>query len=162
MRTGGRLLVDALRWHGIDRVFCVPGESYLGALDAFYDTPEIEAKVLEYSIGAGGLLTLRSSAPLPPNADPGALAVSPDGRSLYALDPAGNGAVIHYSVGAGGALTLKSPPTVPAANVCGLAAAVSSATRVPRKQKGPARGRPFQERVRSGAQYFATTGPPQR
>lgn len=36
-RTGGRLLVDALRVHGVDRVFGVPGESFLAALDAFYD-----------------------------------------------------------------------------------------------------------------------------
>ena len=36
-RTGGRVLVDALRIHGVDTVFCVPGESYLAALDALYD-----------------------------------------------------------------------------------------------------------------------------
>ena len=36
-RTGGRVLVDALRVHGVDTVFCVPGESYLAALDALYD-----------------------------------------------------------------------------------------------------------------------------
>ncbi len=35
-RSGGQLLVDALRVHGVDRVFGVPGESYLPALDAFY------------------------------------------------------------------------------------------------------------------------------
>jgi len=33
-RTGGQVLVDALRIHGVDTVFCVPGESYLAALDA--------------------------------------------------------------------------------------------------------------------------------
>ena len=36
-RTGGQILVDALRIHGVDSVFCVPGESYLAALDAFFD-----------------------------------------------------------------------------------------------------------------------------
>ena len=36
-RTGGQILVDALRIHGVDTVFCVPGESYLAALDAFFD-----------------------------------------------------------------------------------------------------------------------------
>ena len=40
-RAGGRILVDALRIHGVDRMFCVPGESYLEVLDALYDTPEI-------------------------------------------------------------------------------------------------------------------------
>ena len=33
-RTGGQILIDQLKRHGVDRVFCVPGESYLGALDA--------------------------------------------------------------------------------------------------------------------------------
>ena len=37
LRTGGQILIDALRVHGVDTVFCVPGESYLEALDAFYD-----------------------------------------------------------------------------------------------------------------------------
>jgi acetolactate synthase-1/2/3 large subunit len=36
-RTGGEILVDQLLVHGVRHVFCVPGESYLAALDAFYD-----------------------------------------------------------------------------------------------------------------------------
>ena len=36
-RTGGEILVDQLIAHGVQHVFCVPGESYLAALDAFYD-----------------------------------------------------------------------------------------------------------------------------
>ena len=36
-KTGGQILVECLIKHSTDRVFCVPGESYLGALDAFYD-----------------------------------------------------------------------------------------------------------------------------
>jgi acetolactate synthase-1/2/3 large subunit len=36
-RTGGEVLVDQLIAHGTRQVFCVPGESYLAALDAFYD-----------------------------------------------------------------------------------------------------------------------------
>jgi acetolactate synthase-1/2/3 large subunit len=36
-RTGGRILVDALRIHGADTVFSVAGESYLALLDALYD-----------------------------------------------------------------------------------------------------------------------------
>lgn len=35
--TGGELLVGALEQHGADRVFCVPGESYLAVLDALFD-----------------------------------------------------------------------------------------------------------------------------
>ena len=40
-RSGGRILVDQLVVHGAELVFCVPGESYLAALDALYDTPQI-------------------------------------------------------------------------------------------------------------------------
>src|SRR5687768_9292045 len=36
-RTGGQILVDALKLHGVATAFCVPGESYLGTLDALYD-----------------------------------------------------------------------------------------------------------------------------
>ncbi len=36
-RTGGEILVDQLAIHGVGHVFCVPGESYLAALDAFHD-----------------------------------------------------------------------------------------------------------------------------
>ena len=34
--SGGRLLADALLAHGIDTLFCVPGESFLGLLDGLY------------------------------------------------------------------------------------------------------------------------------
>ena len=34
MRTGGQILVDQLKVHNVDTAFCVPGESYLAALDA--------------------------------------------------------------------------------------------------------------------------------
>jgi acetolactate synthase I/II/III large subunit len=40
LRTGGAVLVDALRIHGVDTTFCVPGESYLAALDALYDAQD--------------------------------------------------------------------------------------------------------------------------
>src|SRR5580692_10896828 len=39
--TGGQILVAALRDQGVNRIYCVPGESYLSVLDALYDTPEI-------------------------------------------------------------------------------------------------------------------------
>lgn len=35
-RSGGEILVRGLEIHGVDRVFGVPGESYLAALDALY------------------------------------------------------------------------------------------------------------------------------
>lgn len=38
VRTGGQILIDQLRRQGVERVTCVPGESYLAALDALYDS----------------------------------------------------------------------------------------------------------------------------
>jgi acetolactate synthase I/II/III large subunit len=37
VRHGGRILADQLRILGADRLFCVPGESFLGLLDGLYD-----------------------------------------------------------------------------------------------------------------------------
>ena len=36
LRTGGEILIDQLVLHGARHVFCVPGESYIAALDACY------------------------------------------------------------------------------------------------------------------------------
>jgi acetolactate synthase I/II/III large subunit len=53
LTTGGRLLVNALRTHGVDIAFCVPGESYLAVLDALYDEREhIELVVCRQEGGA--------------------------------------------------------------------------------------------------------------
>lgn len=51
-RSGACILVDQLRLHGIDRAFCVPGESYLAVLDALYDVPEISLIVCRHESGA--------------------------------------------------------------------------------------------------------------
>ncbi|MBL8658485.1 MAG: thiamine pyrophosphate-binding protein [Rhodospirillales bacterium] len=51
-RTGGQVVVDALRSHGIDTVFCVPGESFLPILDALYDAPEIAVIACRHEHGA--------------------------------------------------------------------------------------------------------------
>src|SRR5512143_3059159 len=40
LRTGGQILVDQLKIHGVDLAFGVPGESYLAVLDALYDARE--------------------------------------------------------------------------------------------------------------------------
>ncbi|MGB3390998.1 MAG: thiamine pyrophosphate-binding protein [Pseudaminobacter sp.] len=39
MRTGGQLIVESLEANGVERIFCVPGESYLAVLDALHDSP---------------------------------------------------------------------------------------------------------------------------
>ena len=36
-RPGGQILVDQLPIHGVQQLFCVPGESYLAVLDALHD-----------------------------------------------------------------------------------------------------------------------------
>ena len=52
-RTGGEILIDALRINGVDIAFCVPGESYLAALDALHDAKEdIELIVCRQEGGA--------------------------------------------------------------------------------------------------------------
>ena len=38
-RTAAQALVDQLVIHGVEHVFCVPGESFLGVLDALIDSP---------------------------------------------------------------------------------------------------------------------------
>ena len=38
-RTGGQILVEALERNGTERIFCVPGESFLAVLDALHDSP---------------------------------------------------------------------------------------------------------------------------
>ena len=39
-RSGARILVDQLLVHGVERVYCVPGESYLSVLDALHDVTD--------------------------------------------------------------------------------------------------------------------------
>jgi acetolactate synthase-1/2/3 large subunit len=51
-RTGGQVLIDALKINAVDRVFCIPGESFLAALDAMYDKPEIALTICRNEGGA--------------------------------------------------------------------------------------------------------------
>jgi len=52
-RTGGEIVVNALRQFGVDAVFCVPGESYLPILDALYDVrSEIRVVTCRHEHGA--------------------------------------------------------------------------------------------------------------
>jgi acetolactate synthase-1/2/3 large subunit len=52
-RTGGRILVDNLVAQGCDRIFTVPGESFLAVLDALHDTPQIDLVVCRQEGGVG-------------------------------------------------------------------------------------------------------------
>jgi acetolactate synthase I/II/III large subunit len=51
-RTGARILVDQLLIHGVNHVFCVPGESYLGVLDALHDARTIKVIVNRHESGS--------------------------------------------------------------------------------------------------------------
>ncbi|GAB5469859.1 MAG: thiamine pyrophosphate-binding protein [Rhodospirillales bacterium] len=53
MTRAADLLVDCLVTHGFDRLFCVPGESYLSLLDALAERPEIATLVCRQEGGAG-------------------------------------------------------------------------------------------------------------
>ena len=51
--TAARALVETLARHGVDRLFCVPGESYMAVLDALYDRPDIQVVTCRHEAGAG-------------------------------------------------------------------------------------------------------------
>src|SRR4051794_23027280 len=50
-RTAAEVLIDQLVIHGARHVFCVPGESYIAALDAMVDRP-LEVTVCRQEGGA--------------------------------------------------------------------------------------------------------------
>ncbi|MFL6771914.1 MAG: thiamine pyrophosphate-binding protein [Sphingomicrobium sp.] len=64
-RTGGQILVEQLKIQGCDRIFTVPGESFLAVLDALHDTPGIDVTVcrqeggVSYMADADGKMTGR-------------------------------------------------------------------------------------------------------
>jgi len=51
-RSGAEVLIDALKINSVERIFCIPGESYLAALDALFDRSEIELVVCRNEGGA--------------------------------------------------------------------------------------------------------------
>ncbi|MBE0613125.1 MAG: pyruvate decarboxylase [Burkholderiales bacterium] len=53
MVSSSHALLSVFEQHGIDRVFLVPGESYLGILDALYDFPGIDPVTCRHESGAG-------------------------------------------------------------------------------------------------------------
>ena len=50
--NGGRLLVNCLIAQGADRIFTVPGESFLAVLDALHDSPEVQTVICRQEGGA--------------------------------------------------------------------------------------------------------------
>ena len=58
-RTGGQILIQALCQQQVRHVFCVPGESYLSALDALHDTADITTVVCRHEGGAAMMAEAR-------------------------------------------------------------------------------------------------------
>jgi acetolactate synthase-1/2/3 large subunit len=52
IRTGGQILVDQLKLHGVDTCFGIPGESYLAVLDALHDANSIKFVICRQEGGA--------------------------------------------------------------------------------------------------------------
>ncbi len=52
-RTVARLLADSLEAHGVDQVYCVPGESYIGLTSALIERNSIRVIVCRHEGGAG-------------------------------------------------------------------------------------------------------------
>lgn len=46
-------IAQSLVGHKVDRIFCVPGESYIGLTNALFDVPEIDLVVCRHEGGAG-------------------------------------------------------------------------------------------------------------
>ncbi|HEY0615203.1 MAG TPA: thiamine pyrophosphate-binding protein, partial [Candidatus Elarobacter sp.] len=59
LRTGGRIVVDALAANGVDTVFCVPGESFIAVLDALHDTPSIRTIACRHEAAAAHMAEAR-------------------------------------------------------------------------------------------------------
>jgi DNA-binding beta-propeller fold protein YncE len=71
-------------------------------------------EVSQYSVGAGGALSLLSPAGVATGAGPAGIAISPNGQNVYVANNS-DGTVSQYSVGDGsGGLSPLSPATVPA------------------------------------------------
>ena len=72
--------------------------------------------VSQYDVGSGGRLSPKSPATVAAGDRANAVAVSPDGGSVYVANyvSGGDGSVSQYDVGAGGELSPKSPATVAA------------------------------------------------
>ncbi|WP_028880000.1 thiamine pyrophosphate-binding protein [Terasakiella pusilla] len=50
--TGAQVLVEQLKLHGVDKIYGVPGESYLSVLDALVDAPELDFITCRQESGA--------------------------------------------------------------------------------------------------------------
>jgi hypothetical protein len=91
----------------------------------------LDGRVLQFDVGPGGGLAPKTPSSVAAGFEPGGIAVSSDGRSVYvASRDAGGNNVWQFDVGAGGALSPKTPPAV-AAGISPVAVATTPAVRQP-------------------------------
>src|SRR5579871_2794273 len=68
IESAGKKIALSLELNGVDTLFCVPGESFLGLTDALTDVPGVRLVVCRHEEGAGymaiadGLLRHRAGA----------------------------------------------------------------------------------------------------
>ncbi len=55
-------IVRSLEAHGLERIYCVPGESYLALLDALHDSNRIKTVVCRHELGAGFMAVAEAKA----------------------------------------------------------------------------------------------------
>ncbi len=70
MRSGGQILVEHLRHNGTQRIFTIPGESFIAALDALHDAASMDVVVCRHE-GAAAMMaeaTARMCGPQRPAA----------------------------------------------------------------------------------------------
>ncbi|HEY4602444.1 MAG TPA: thiamine pyrophosphate-binding protein [Cerasibacillus sp.] len=65
-QTAAQAIVTCMKNEGIDKVFCVPGESYLPLLDALYDEPSIDVISARHEGGAAFMAEGYAKASLKP------------------------------------------------------------------------------------------------
>jgi DNA-binding beta-propeller fold protein YncE len=103
-----------------DIVVSPDGKSvYVVNIGVFYSFPSRNtASVSQYNVGPGGTLSPKSPAMVSTGVQAVALAVTPNGKSIYVVSPGfgtgtgGSDNVYQYEVGPSGALAPKSPPRV--------------------------------------------------
>ena len=85
--------------------------------------------MFQYTVGVGGALAPKSPATVAAGRFPLGIAISADGKSIYAAN-AGDNTISQYAVGADGTLSARSPAAVPAGSNP-LEIAVTPSPRVP-------------------------------
>ena len=83
---------------------------YVGNLGSQLD--DVAPSVSQYDLAPDGTLSPKSPASVPINCEAVHVAVSPDGKSLYAANGPDCERVSQYDIGEGGTLSPKSPPFV--------------------------------------------------